>query len=70
MPNRQSRNPIRSPPVKPEELIRCPKCHSDDIAFNMNGEGWFAHSLEPQDVMNACILEEHQCKSCSISFWM
>lgn len=31
---------------------------------------WFAHSLDHQDVMNAGILLEYQCRACAKSFWV
>lgn len=45
----------------------CPKCGGKNItAFMVE---WFTHSLDPCDIMNACILDEHQCHDCCISFW-
>jgi ribosomal protein L32 len=46
----------------------CPKCGGTELVTHITE--WFAHSLEPQDIMNSGILYEHQCENCAISFWM
>lgn len=48
----------------------CPFCGSSAVCLGMHE--WYAHSLEPHDLMNAAILSEHQCRNeeeCGHSFW-
>jgi hypothetical protein len=47
----------------------CPKCGKKAGVVNMRLT-WFAHSLEEQDLHNTVVLTEHQCKNCTISFWI
>lgn len=50
-----------------KKLLCCPRCGDTGVITNM--VKWYAHSLEPQDIMNASILQEHQCVVCCRSFW-
>jgi len=45
----------------------CPYCGTKNPNTAVE---WFAHSLDPQDVLNACVLTEYQCPQCCLSFWL
>lgn len=50
-----------------ETPTRCPFCGSRDITTDV--VEWQAQSLDPTDRTNNAVLDEHQCRGCSRSFW-
>lgn len=53
---------------KEPRKVFCAHCGKPDHV--VGAPDWFAHSLDPSDVMNAGILSEMQCTECGLSFWM
>lgn len=49
-------------------VVHCPYCGSSEHI--MGAPEWFAHSMDPQDVMNTAMLDEIQCMACARSFWI